>query len=166
LLSHLSPLRPPTALPPLSPTPFVVLRCADPKTILIDLTEGKEQPVPFIIKSQTMLDELRRDNGALGLMNGTRRAVLTMEELVDGSVYTFVHDMTSGLTKLRGGVEMIQGTLKTLDEAFEQDVSPCPVVLSLSFLTFFLPPSSILSFAHSYTLSFTFRRRANFSSLP
>jgi hypothetical protein len=145
LLSHLSPLRPPTALPPHFPP------CAEPKTILIDLSEGKEDPVPFTIESQSQLDQLRRDNGASGLMNGTRRAVLKVEDLVDGDAYTMLFHKGSILTKLQGGMETMQGTLKSLDEAFEEDVSPCPAVFSLSFfLSFFLPPPSILSSARSF----------------
>jgi hypothetical protein len=98
-----------------------------------------------------MMEKIQLNCGAIGLMNGTRRAILEMEELVDNSVYTFVHDSTSGFSKLRGGMDTVQGALKTLDEAFEQDVSPCPVVLSLSFvLPFSLPHSSTLvrSYAH------------------
>jgi hypothetical protein len=144
LLSHLFPLRPPTALPPHFPP------CAEPKTILIDLSEGKEDPVPFTIESQSELNQLRRDFGAGGFMNGTRRAILKVEDLVDGDAYTMLFNKGSGLTKLQGGMETMQGTLKSLDEAFEEDVSPCPAVFSLSFLSFFLPPPSILSFARSF----------------
>jgi len=138
-----------------------------PKTILIDLSEGEEDPVPFTIESQDQLDKQFLCNGASGLMNGTYRAILKVEELVDGDAYTMLFNNGSKLTKLEGGVKTLQGTLKSLDEVFEGDVSPCPAVLSLSFfLSFFLPPSPILSFAHSYTPFSTFRRHSIISSLP
>ena len=157
--------------PPLSahhtlPHPVVVLRCAESTTIHIDLSEGKEDPVPFTIESQDQLDKQLLRTGASGLMNGTYRAILKVEELVDGDAYTMLYDTSSKLTKLEGGVKTLQGTLKTIDEAFERDVSPCPAVLSLSFfLSFFLPPSPILSFAHLYTPFSTFRRRSIISIL-
>jgi hypothetical protein len=59
-----------------------------PKTILIDLSEGEEDPVPFTIKSQDQLDKQLLRTGAHGLMNGTHRAILEVEELVDGDAYT------------------------------------------------------------------------------
>ena len=138
-----------------SPSPVVVLRCAEPKTIHIDLSEGKEDSVLFTIEDQSQLDQLWTSNGASGLMNGTRRSILKVEELVNGDAYTMLFHEGSKLAKLSGGVETLQGTVKTLDAAFEDDVSPTTALYSPSFLSFFLPPPSIPSFARSLVRSFT-----------
>ena len=138
-----------------SPSPVVVLRCAEPKTIHIDLSEGKEDPVLFTIEDQSQLDQLWTSNGASGLMDGTRRSILKVEELVNGDAYTMLFHEGSKLAKLSGGVETLQGTVKTLDAAFEDDVSPTTALFSPSFLYFFLPPPSIPSFARSLVRSFT-----------
>jgi hypothetical protein len=140
--------------PPLSahhtlPHPVVVLRCAESTTIHIDLSEGKEDPVLFTIKSQSQLDQLLLCNGASGLMNGTRRSIREVEELVNGDAYTMLFHKGSTLAKLSGGVDTLRGTVKSLDAAFEDDVSPTTALYSPSFLSFFLPPPSIPSFARS-----------------
>jgi hypothetical protein len=82
-------------------------------------------------------------------MNGTRRSIRKVEELVNGDAYTMLFHKGSTLAKLSGGVDTLRGTVKSLDAAFEDDVSPTTALYSPSFLSFFLPPPSIPSFARS-----------------
>jgi len=115
-LSFLPPTLPPSLL-------LVIPRCAEPKTILIDLSEGKKELVSYTIESQIILDKLQEKFGAGGLMNGTSRAVLKFEELVDGDTYIFLYDESSGITKLKANDQQQQGQLDNIASALEKEVT-------------------------------------------
>ena len=75
------------------------------------------------------MDQVRRDSpGALGYIDCSSDsdgevAVRQFEGLTDGHTYRMAHDRTDRLTKLEGGFQTLQGTLKNIDEALESDVS-------------------------------------------
>jgi len=100
---------------------------AESKTVLVHFSEDADPtPVPF--KAQSKLDGFlsRQGAGGLRLTGGTgtnNPLVLDFEKLADGDTYSIVSDEYSGFTKVKKGLNIVEGRLRTDDAILENDVS-------------------------------------------
>ena len=119
---------------PACPSPFCRLlllppRCAESKTVLIHFSEDEdEDPTPVPFKAKSKLDGFlsRQGAGGLRLTGGTganNPIVLDFEKLADGDTYSMVSNGYSGFVKVKKGLIIVEGRLRTDDAILENDVS-------------------------------------------
>ena len=105
-------------------------RCAESKsrTVFISSEEDDEDPTPITFESQSQLDGYlsRQWAGSLQLTGGTgtnHPFVLALEKLADGDTYSLASEEHSGFAKVKKGLNIVQGRLRTDDAILENDVS-------------------------------------------